>query len=150
MIRNKAQLVAKCYSQVKGLNFDETFTPVDRLESIHILLAYVTHHNFKFYQMDVRSAFLNGPIKEEVYVEQPLALRVKSIIRCSMGFSKHQKYCMNALETFSLTMVLGLVKRILLSSLEGWVRIYLCAKYILMTLSLVLLINLFVMSLTKL
>jgi hypothetical protein len=69
--RNKARLVAKVYSQVKGLNFDETFAPVARLESIRMLLAYVTHHGFKLYQMDVKSAFLNGPSKEEVYVEQP-------------------------------------------------------------------------------
>jgi hypothetical protein len=69
--RNKAQLVAKGYSQVKGLDFDETYAPVARLESIRILLAYATYHGFKIYQMDVKSAFLNGPIKEEVYVEQP-------------------------------------------------------------------------------
>jgi hypothetical protein len=70
--RNKARLVAKGYSQVEGLNFEETFAPVARLESIRILLAYATHHDFKFYQMDVKSGFLNKPIKEEVYVEQPL------------------------------------------------------------------------------
>jgi hypothetical protein len=70
--RNKARLVVKGYSQVKGLDFEETFAPVARLESIHILLAYATHHDFKLYQMDVKSAFLNGLIKEEVYVEQPL------------------------------------------------------------------------------
>jgi hypothetical protein len=70
--RNKAQLVAKGYSQVEGLYYDETFAPVARLESIHILLDYATHHGFKLYQMDVKSAFLNGQIKEEVYVEQPL------------------------------------------------------------------------------
>jgi hypothetical protein len=69
--RNKAWLVAKGYSQVKGLDFDETYAPVARLESICILLAYATYHVFKLYQMDVKSAFLNGPIKEEVYVEQP-------------------------------------------------------------------------------
>jgi hypothetical protein len=63
--------VAKGYSQVKGLAFGETYAPVARLESIHILLAYATYHGFKLYQMDVKSAFLNGPIKEEVYVEQP-------------------------------------------------------------------------------
>jgi hypothetical protein len=62
--RNKAQLVAKGYSH-------ETFAPVARLESIHMLLAYATHHGFKLYQMDVKSVFLNGPIKEEVYVKQP-------------------------------------------------------------------------------
>ncbi|KAK3118826.1 hypothetical protein QOZ80_9BG0708740 [Eleusine coracana subsp. coracana] len=69
--RNKARLVAKGYSQVEGLDFDETYAPVARLESIRILLAFATHHDFKLYQMDVKSAFLNGPIKEEVYVEQP-------------------------------------------------------------------------------
>jgi hypothetical protein len=69
--RNKAWLVAKDYLQVKGLNFDETFAPVARLESICILLAYTTHHDLKLYQMDVKSVVFNGPIKEEVYVEQP-------------------------------------------------------------------------------
>jgi hypothetical protein len=69
--RNKARLVAKGYSQVEGLDFDETYAPVAMLESIRILLAYATYHGFKLYQMDVKSAFLNGPIKEEVYVEQP-------------------------------------------------------------------------------
>jgi hypothetical protein len=58
--RNKARLVAKGYSQVEGLNFDETYAPVARLESIRILLAYATYHSFKLYQMDVKSAFLNG------------------------------------------------------------------------------------------
>jgi hypothetical protein len=69
--RNKAILVAKGYALVIGLDFEETFALVARLESIRILLAYATHHSFKLYQMDVNSAFLNGPIKEEVYVEQP-------------------------------------------------------------------------------
>jgi hypothetical protein len=69
--RNKARLVAKGYSQVDGLDFDETYAPISRLESIRILLAYATYHGFKLYQMDVKSAFLNGPTKEEVYVEQP-------------------------------------------------------------------------------
>jgi hypothetical protein len=68
--RNKARLVTKDYSQVEGLDFNETYAPVARLESIRILLAYATYHGFKLYQMDLKSAFLNGPIKEEVYVEQ--------------------------------------------------------------------------------
>jgi hypothetical protein len=53
------------------LDFDEFFASVARLESIQILLTYYTYHDFKLYQMDVKSAFLNGPIKEVVYVEQP-------------------------------------------------------------------------------
>jgi hypothetical protein len=56
------------------LDFDETFAHIAKLESIHILLAYATHHDFKLYQIDVKSACLNGPIKEEVYVEQPSGL----------------------------------------------------------------------------
>jgi hypothetical protein len=66
--RNKARLVAQGYSQVEGLDFDETYALVARLE----LLVYATYHGFKLYKMDVKSAFLNGPVKEEVYVEQPL------------------------------------------------------------------------------
>jgi hypothetical protein len=69
--RNKARLVAKGYAQVAGLDFEETFAPVARLESIRILLAYAAHHSFRLFQMDVKSAFLNGSIKVEVYVEQP-------------------------------------------------------------------------------
>jgi hypothetical protein len=71
VIRNKARLVAKGYSQVEGLDFNEIYALVARLESIRILLAYATYHGFKLYPMDVKSSFLNGPIKEEVYVEQP-------------------------------------------------------------------------------
>jgi hypothetical protein len=69
--RNKAQLVEKGYAQVAGLDFDETFALVARLESIRILLAYDAHHSFRLLQMDVKSDFVNGPIKEEVYMEQP-------------------------------------------------------------------------------
>ena len=71
VIRNKSRLVAQDYTQVKGIDFDETFAPVARLESIRILLAIASHLNFKLYQMDVKSAFLNGMLQEEVYVEQP-------------------------------------------------------------------------------
>ncbi|WVZ88670.1 hypothetical protein U9M48_035162 [Paspalum notatum var. saurae] len=71
IVRNKARLVAKGYSQVEGIDFGETFAPVARLEAIRFLLAYASHHDTKLYQMDVKSAFLNGYINELVYVEQP-------------------------------------------------------------------------------
>ena len=71
VIRNKSRLVAQGYTQVEGVDFDETFAPVARLESIRILLAIACHLNFKLYQMDVKSAFLNGMLQEEVFVEQP-------------------------------------------------------------------------------
>jgi hypothetical protein len=71
VVRNKARLVAQGYTQVEGIDFDETFAPVARLESIRVLLAIACHLGFKLYQMDVKSAFLNGLLQEEVYVEQP-------------------------------------------------------------------------------
>jgi len=69
--RNKARLVAKGYNQQEGIDFEETYAPVARLEAIRLLLAYASSMNFKLFQMDVKSAFLNGFIQEEVYVEQP-------------------------------------------------------------------------------
>ena len=69
--RNKARLVAQGFTQIEGLDFGETYALVARLESIHILLAYAAHYDFKLYQMDVKSAFFNGPLSELVYVEQP-------------------------------------------------------------------------------
>jgi hypothetical protein len=72
IVRNKARLVAKGFSQVEGLDFGETFASVARLEAICILLAYASCYDIKLYQMDVKSAFLNGFINELVHVEQPL------------------------------------------------------------------------------
>jgi len=72
VVRNKARLVAQGYNQQEGIDYDETFAPVARLEAIRILLAYAAHKNIKLFQMDVKSAFLNGFLNEEVYVSQPL------------------------------------------------------------------------------
>ncbi|CAL8988995.1 unnamed protein product [Prunus brigantina] len=71
VVRNKARLVAQGYTQMEGIDFDETFAPVARLESVRLLLAIACHLKFKLYQMDVKTAFLNGVLNEEVYVEQP-------------------------------------------------------------------------------
>ena len=69
--KNKARLVAQGYSQEEGIDFEETFAPMARLETIRILLAFIVSQSIKLFQMDVKSAFLNEFIKEEVYVEQP-------------------------------------------------------------------------------
>jgi hypothetical protein len=66
---NWARLVAQGYTQIEGVDFDETFAPVARLESIRIFLSIACHLGFKLYQKDVKSAFLNGVLQEEVYVE---------------------------------------------------------------------------------
>lgn len=70
VMRNKVRLVAKWYTQVEGIDYEENFSLVARLESIRILLLIVCHLKIKLYQMDVKSAFLNGWLQEEVYVEQ--------------------------------------------------------------------------------
>jgi hypothetical protein len=101
--RNKARIVSKCYSQDEGLDFDETYAPVARLESIRILLAYATYHGFKLYQMDVKSVFLIGPIKEEAYVEQPPRFEdseypshVYKLSKAFYGLKQPQEHGMNA------------------------------------------------------
>ena len=71
MIRNKARLVAQGYSQMERVDYDETFGPVARIKSIRILLALACYLKFKLYQMDVKTAFLNGLLQEDVYVAQP-------------------------------------------------------------------------------
>ncbi|CAM8883048.1 unnamed protein product [Rhodiola kirilowii] len=68
---NKARLVAQGYVQIEGIDFDETFAPVAHLEAIRLLLALACHLKFRLFKMDVKSAFLNGVLNEEVYVAQP-------------------------------------------------------------------------------
>jgi hypothetical protein len=138
--RNKARLVAKGYAQVTGLDFEETFAPVARLESIRILLAYAAHHSFKLFQMDVKSAFLNGPIKEKVYVEQPPGFEddryLKHVYKLSKALYKlkqAQEHGMNALEIFLLLMLSRLGKLIPLFSQRLVMVIFLFAKFMSMT-----------------
>ena len=70
VVRNKGRLVAQGYSQQEGIDYTETFAPVARLEEIRLLISYVVNLGIILYQMDVKSAFLNGVISEEVYVKQ--------------------------------------------------------------------------------
>ncbi|KAI3693103.1 hypothetical protein L6452_32933 [Arctium lappa] len=74
VIRNKARLVAQGYTQEEGIDYEEVFAPVERVEAIRLFLAYASYMKFKVYQMDVKSAFLYGKIDEEVYVCQPPGL----------------------------------------------------------------------------
>jgi hypothetical protein len=85
------------------LDCAETYVPVARLESFRILLAYATYHGFNLYQMDVKSAFLNGPIKEEMYVEQPPGFKdseypthVYKLSKVLYGLKQAQEHGMNA------------------------------------------------------
>ncbi|GKD43966.1 retrovirus-related pol polyprotein from transposon TNT 1-94 [Tanacetum coccineum] len=68
VIQNKSHLLAKGYGLEKGLDFEESFAPVARLEAVKIFMAYAAHKNFPIYQMDVKTAFMNVPLKEEAFV----------------------------------------------------------------------------------
>lgn len=68
VVKHKARLVAKGYAQREGVDFDEVFAPVARLETVRVLIALAAHENWEIHHMDVKSAFLNGYLKEEVYV----------------------------------------------------------------------------------
>ncbi|TQD98696.1 hypothetical protein C1H46_015689 [Malus baccata] len=69
--KNKARLVGKGYAQKPGIDYNETFAPVARLDTIRTLIALAAQKSWKLYQLDVKSAFLNGVLEEEVFVEQP-------------------------------------------------------------------------------
>jgi len=84
--RNKARLVVQGDNQEEGIDYEETFAPVARIEAIRILIAFAAHMEFKLYQMDVKSAFLNGYLKEEVYVMQP---QIMNFLTMFLNLIKH-------------------------------------------------------------
>jgi hypothetical protein len=105
MTRNKTRLVTQGSTQVEGLDFEETYAPVARLEAIQMLLAFAAYYDL----MDVKSAFLNGPIQELIYVEQPLDFEdlnfpnhVYKLQKALYGLNKHQEHGMNALRNSCL------------------------------------------------
>ena len=71
VVRNKARLVCKGYSQQEGIDYEETYAPLARIEVVRLFLAYEAQKKFKVYHMNVKSTFLNGELEEEVYIEQP-------------------------------------------------------------------------------
>jgi hypothetical protein len=108
-VRNKAHLVAQGFSQVEGLDFGDTFAPVAHLEAIRILLAFATSKGFKLYQMNVKSAFLNGVIHEKVYVRQPLGFenfkypqRLYKLSKALYGLKQAPRAWYDRLKTFLL------------------------------------------------
>jgi hypothetical protein len=138
------------------LDFDETYALIARLESNCILLAYATYHGFKLYQMDVKSAFLNGPIKEEVYVEQPSSFEdseypnhVYKLSKALYGLKQAPRAWYECLRDFLITKVSKLEKPILLSLLKLLQKICLFAKFMLMILYLGLLTNQLMKSLVR-
>ena len=88
VIRNKARLVAQGYNQEEGIDYDETFASVARLEAIEMLLACAVHKGFILFQMDVKSTFLNRFIVEEVFVKQPTGFEKENLLHHVFKLSK--------------------------------------------------------------
>lgn len=78
IVKHKARLVAKGYAQQQGVDFDEVFAPIVRLETVRVLLALAAQGGWEVYHMDVKSAFLNGDLSEIVYVQQPSGFSIDS------------------------------------------------------------------------
>nr|GEU69752.1 putative RNA-directed DNA polymerase [Tanacetum cinerariifolium] len=96
VIHNKARLVAKGYAQEEGIDFEKSFAPVARLEAVQIFITYAAHKSFPIYQMDVKTAFLNGPLKKALYglKQDPRAWYDElSNFLISKGLTKDQIYC---------------------------------------------------------
>ncbi|GKC60359.1 retrovirus-related pol polyprotein from transposon TNT 1-94, partial [Tanacetum coccineum] len=107
IIKNKARLVTRGYRQEEGIDFDESFAPVARLDAIRIFLAYAAHINIVVYQMDVNTAFLNGILHEEVYVSQPDGFvdqdNPNHISQSSRGiFINQSKYTLESLKKYGM------------------------------------------------
>ncbi|GJX47426.1 putative ribonuclease H-like domain-containing protein [Tanacetum coccineum] len=109
VVRNKARLVAQGYRQEEGVDYDEVFAPVARIEAIRLFLAFASFMGFTVYQMDVKSAFLYGTIEEEVYVSQPLGFmdpefpnRVYKVEKTLYGLHQAPRVWYETLSTYLL------------------------------------------------
>ena len=89
IVKNKARLVAQGFNQEEEIDYEETFAPIDRLEAIRMLLAFACFKDFVLYQMDVKSAFLNGFINEEVYVKNHPTLKVLIFLTMFINLKIH-------------------------------------------------------------
>nr|GEV69443.1 ribonuclease H-like domain, reverse transcriptase, RNA-dependent DNA polymerase [Tanacetum cinerariifolium] len=108
VVRNKARLVAQGYTQEEGIDYDEVFASVAKIEAIRLFLAYVLFKDFVVYQTDVKSAFLYGKIKEDVYICQPLGFedpefpdRVYKVEKALYGLHQAPRACFSTMKTAS-------------------------------------------------
>ncbi|KAJ0568464.1 putative RNA-directed DNA polymerase [Helianthus annuus] len=131
VIRNKAHLVVQGFRHIEGIDYNEVYTPVARLEAIRIFLAYASFKGFKVYQMDVKSAFLHGVVEEEVYVEQPPGFEdpIHPIgfgcsIKLSMVYIKHRELGMQPYQTIYWRMVFVEVLSTVLFSSKNKMEIF--------------------------
>ena len=90
----KARLVAKGFRQVQGIDYDETFSPVAKLKSVRIMLAISAYYDYEIWQMDVKTAFLNGFLEEELYMMQPEVLSILKVLKkCASSSDPSMDWC---------------------------------------------------------
>nr|GFA34945.1 hypothetical protein [Tanacetum cinerariifolium]GFA35411.1 hypothetical protein [Tanacetum cinerariifolium] len=125
VVRNKARLVAQGHTQEEGIDFEEVFAPVARIEAIRLFLAYASFIGFLVYQMDFKSAFLYGTIEEEVYVCQPLGFedpeyldKVYKVVKALYGLHQAPKACNKRTFYWFKFMSIGATNKALCKSFE--------------------------------
>nr|GFB53364.1 retrovirus-related Pol polyprotein from transposon TNT 1-94 [Tanacetum cinerariifolium] len=130
ILKNKARLVARGYRQEEAIDFEESFAPVARLESIQIFLAYAAHKNMVVYQMDVKTVFLNGNLREDVYVSQPDGFvdpdnpnRVYKLKKALYGLKQAPRAWYDMLSSFLLSRLLQRLSGSYIIHQEGWHRL---------------------------
>nr|GFA82357.1 retrovirus-related Pol polyprotein from transposon TNT 1-94 [Tanacetum cinerariifolium] len=128
ILKNKACLVARGYRQEEGIDFEESFAPVARLEAIRIFLAYAAHKNMVVYQMDVKIAFLNGNLRKEVYVSQPDGFvdqdnpnHVLAAIRIFLAYAAHKNMVVYQMDVKTAFLNGNLRKEVYVSQPDGFV-----------------------------
>nr|GFD19298.1 retrovirus-related Pol polyprotein from transposon TNT 1-94 [Tanacetum cinerariifolium] len=145
VIRNKSRLVAKGYAQKEGVDFKESFSLVARLEAVRLFIAYAAHKSFIVCQMDVKTTFLYGPLKEKVYVNQPDGFvdpyhpdRVYRLKKVLYGLKQAPRAWYDELSNFLISKGFskGSINPTLFISKHG--KTYCLCKFMLMTLFLVL------------
>nr|GEU81192.1 hypothetical protein [Tanacetum cinerariifolium] len=119
VVRNKARLVAQGYTQEEIIDYDEVFAPIARIEAIRLFLSYASFMRFIVYQMDVKSAFLNGTIEEEVYVCQPPENRFRIGIIDKTLFIKKEKGDLLLVQVYVDDIIIGSTKKSLCTEFEG-------------------------------
>ncbi|GJZ98999.1 retrovirus-related pol polyprotein from transposon TNT 1-94 [Tanacetum coccineum] len=138
VIRNKSCLVAKGYAQKEGIDFEESFAPVARLEAVRLFIAYAAHKSFTVYQMDVKTTFLYGPLKEECtrppdgFVDPYHPDKVYRLKKALYGLKQAPRAWYDELSNFLVSKGFSKGSKIQTLFILNWGRLLLC-KFTLMT-----------------
>nr|GEU78046.1 retrovirus-related Pol polyprotein from transposon TNT 1-94 [Tanacetum cinerariifolium] len=129
VLRNKTRLVAKGYRQEEGIDFEESFALVARFKAVHMFIAYAAHKNINIFQMDVTTAFLNGPLKKEVYVSQPEGFIDPEFPKFFLGLQVHQSPCGTPTDQTNYRRMIGGLMYLTASRPDIAYATFVCVRY---------------------